>query len=168
MASAVGLPAGVRVLCQSRPPDSEIGVSLQQSLSDSSARDAPAKSGVIVTTAASCASAVDATPGISPAYEPCVSQGQQCVLPFLCCAEVESSPQRPMSDSSQLDVAITPAKPGVVRKGESRCVPSASSACVTHSQGGRLVASLRVLQLRVPLVGKHTQSWSRYLRAPHA
>ena len=71
MASAASLPAEGCRCCvrESRPPavsvlhSSELEVGLQQSLSDSDARDVydvPAKSGVIVTTAASCASAATA------------------------------------------------------------------------------------------------------------
>ena len=67
------------------------------------------------------------------------AQGQQCVPPFLCCAEVESSPQRPMSDSTQLDVAITPAKPGVVGKGESGV---SRQFCVFFEVGAGLQRSL--------------------------
>ena len=68
---------------------SELEVGLQQSLSDSDARDVydvPAKSGVIITTAASCASAVTAKSRVNPAQEPCASLGshvscQFCVVP---------------------------------------------------------------------------------------
>ena len=135
MASAASLPAAGCRCCvrESRPPavsalhSSELEVGLQQSLSDSDARDVydvPAKSGVIITTAASCASAVTAKSRVNPAQEPCASLGQPRVLPVLCCAEVGSSPQRSLSDSTQLDVAAVPAKPGVVGTGKSRCVPS--------------------------------------------